>query len=256
MEWPIPHTLALTAYGKAVLRGAVPATPALHGTEWVYQPLNFCRFIHARMAAHQFSVGAAAWYEELQTREARGMWFWMFDRGVPLPAPIASCWRRRPTYRCAIQVDFPKTTEIWIPTDDEMKAVECRHKQAEAVDSPFLPLVEAQRRLSTAFRTLARYAEEIGSGTWADYFDQAVLFAENSEDAEEVPRETLPADLLPGTGYSPDAHRLLGALEYAALQNGADSWENQWRDDGRFETVTNDLQVAASLSLMAVVNAG
>jgi hypothetical protein len=135
---------------------------------------------------------------------------------------------------CALAVACESAEEWWAAGWRFEKAawsVEYHREPAPYASTACWSLETADRQLQDALREAIRFAEEARQDLWVDWFREALAL-------REAPDPTIPyyPDLLPDSGYSVEAKRILACTSQAWVFAGMGSWNDLGFADAEEQT--------------------
>jgi hypothetical protein len=241
----LAQLIALTGHSNAFLAGQPFESPELLRTNSAFQYVAAVRF----EIPGGWVDGTADWMESLRTWALRTRLF--LQESDPAGTGFVGA---SPGF---IQCDGASACRAWTPhwkladpdaAEDRIWHVTYRSAPPSKPDLP-TDLAAATRELAGALEQAEEVAQR-ESSPFKSWFGEArsLLYSDD-------PVAPYHPDMLPGTGYSLDARRLLAAATRAWAFGGMESWNDfVARDPQRYEAATARLYRAVLTSFTASVN--
>jgi len=254
MHWPLPHTLALTFHGNAILAGAIRNGSVFHGPAWLSQRLNAARFARQQQAPGVTIMGAADWIGDLSERGARRIWLRHLEgKATSFPEAFAGELRRKNQVRVALQIEMESSTELWLVRDDRLRLVELAAQLPEPLDQERQSMEVARRAVEDGLSRLAEYARSRDFTDWHRFFAETLDLARDGHGSidwsEDFPRELFPDRPLDG----PAAH-LLSVVNRAWVFWGSPDWTRVAQGEPVGDDLSRHLCAALSRAIEAAAD--
>ena len=267
MDTQLAQLITLVGHGNSFLSGS--ARTSVDGLAQSSSTFQFVRRLKfTRYASELAPLGAETagdpgrWLETLRLEGAARLWYVAFAwKRQDLPEHIALGFAG--AVPRAIQVDYPSGYELWYPfwtlgdrNDPRHRIWNVEYKGTPAGQSyAMTPDLEALLpSLQKSLASAEQLAREVGD--WASNW--VLVFASASEMLTAADPQSLNSiSMLPPDGYSLPARRLLAAASYASVFGGMGSWNDLGvapAQQAEYDRVTQDLQEAVKLSLVAAAN--
>ena len=259
MNGELAETICLAAHASEWLRADTTEPPSLEGNS-TFQYVGSLRFnyehsLHARIEA----TDVGSWCLQLRERGVERVWLIKIPPSGPLAdriaasfagggtwAMLATAGDRQELWRGAWLVgnrDAPNK-KIWAVTHSgaPIAGIEVRTPSITTVQEALLRALDGARE----------FAAEQDLEMWADWFSSAMAEAD-----ADAPTPRFHADMLPMTGYTNEARRLLAVAVGSWVFGGMGSWNDLGFDEPyatRYDELSAQLYGSMMAAFLACVN--
>ena len=253
MHGGLAQCIALTAHGRAILAGRLEPVELL-ADNTTFQYVHEVRFLD--QTGKIICADTLGWFAALRQRGATGLR--LIERPVKadLPDHLGVAFAGFDPW--GIQVDLRKKHEMWVPTEDVVRANAKNNRIWRVtywcVDLIPSPMQDDVSRASAELRGALEDIRDFARGEasdWVAWFDKALECLETDRDIPYHP------DLLPSVGYTRAARRLLAAASQAWVFGGMGSWNDMGFDEpqrSRYEACSAHLYRAVVGACCAATN--
>ena len=265
MNGELAQLVALVAHTRAALSGE-PFSLDLSNSTFKYLATLSFDVQHRRLFRQPVFESVARtpkdWYERVVRQRCRTALLVIGPSSGNVPAHVASAFASGGHWGTILTDD--KTHTLWRAewtVGDRKAAVDSKIWDVHYREFPVVPaangdsISDASVSLGRLLQTADDFARDAALDSWRSWFQSARQKLESESAAFEYH-----SDMLPSTGYAPEARALLSAAERAWVFGGMGSWNDlgfpELELQERYDSLTPKLYEAVLKAIAAAVNYG